>query len=287
MKKINLVFGFLLMFYLSWPNAISAEMQIVNEGSEPDQVITPKSKQGGEALKGTWFLIYTYPENTDIKQDRMVIDSLTDKLVVSGDIAAKGKYYVNQSGEGKTIICLDYRPETSPNLYTCVTQTIDNKFVSFDFSLVKNSESLFYLTDGKFGVGDTFDQSRIALMSNTYRMTGYLESESTDAVYNESNEELDIPAVNYKGVQYRVIFQVDQDEENNQGILTYTLKEAMPLLSQLKVEAKYNEIEKELEIPVVIYQGSRYRVVLEEDDDVALKFKLKEAFLIADFSTFL
>ncbi len=284
MKKINLALNLLLICYLCTSNIISAEVEIINEAPELAQNIIPKSKQGAEALKGTWYLFYSYPENTDIKQDKIVIDSLTE-LVVSGKTAAKGIYYADQSSEGKTIICLDPLPDTSPDFYTCVTQSLDNEFVSFDFTLVKSSETLAYLTSGKFGIGATFDQSRGVLAGNLDPVTGYLESESTEAVYNEinaTNKELDIPAVNYMGAQYRVIFQQIEEDENGQEVFKYTLKHTMLLINQLEVEAIYNEENKELEIPVFIYQGSRYKVVLKEDDTTTLKFELKEAVLITE-----
>jgi hypothetical protein len=244
-----------------------------DEYFSPNDLIIPKSKQGSAAIMGTWLLSYTY---NSPHTDKFVLDETSESE--SGNFFAVGKYYPDQIGNGEVVVCLDY----SSTSYSCLTGNNNSEMVAFDISIKGNS-----ITSGYIGIGSTTDIAFEIKDSFQYSVTGSRESKQiigplptgskSEAIYNETNRELDIPVVDYNRSKFRVILQ-------NQGNFVFSVKAATPLEApsgqqtppELGTEARYDETSKEFDIPAVDYKGSKYRVKLQNQGN--FMFTVKEVF---------
>ena len=179
--------------------------------SPRDTRLPKRGKQESEAILGTWLLSYSY---NSPHTDKFVLDLINKS---EGDFFAQGLYYPDQTGNGVLIVCVD----TSSTSYICLTEISKSEIVTFNMTIKENT-----ITKGFFGTGSTNDIAFKEMESSKYPVTGSRQSgttkPATEAIYRDTNRELEIPVLNYNQKKYKVILQ-------DQGNLTFTVKEVAPL----------------------------------------------------------
>lgn len=192
--------------------------------------ITAKSKQGADAIMGTWLVSYTY---NGAHTDKIALDKV--HTFSDGEIAATGTYYPNNSGSGTDLLCMDY--DSGPK-YTCLSEVSSSKYVVFYLDI--NGSNI----NGHFGTGSS-DSAFTMVKSSQYPVTGSREGtgdsgsecnkanpfdvcpdqppvNNSEATYNDVKHEIDIPVLNYKGNKYKLILK-------NKGNSMFELTEVSPI----------------------------------------------------------
>jgi len=193
-----------------------------NDLKQENQLMA-KGKPELEKIFGTWFFSYTFD---GVKHtDKLVIDDFFEPD--SGDIVASGLLFLNNEGDGQVMICSELPSELVTfygSDYDCLSGSDDTLYQSYNFRISGNT-----VTNGFYGEGETFEDMSRSIISKNHSVTGSRGSEpptgtsgDNEADFNEVSNELIIPVVNYRGSQYRVILQGNDD-------FIFSVKDAQPV----------------------------------------------------------
>lgn len=189
---------------------LQALSDLANQDGYSAYSIESRSKKGSDAIMGEWNISYNYKSP---KQDKIVLDSA--KKDKDGDIYSLGSYYPNQTGAKQGFFCIDI-----DQLYTCLAgDSTSSNYIGFQFSISGNTINNGYFATASSieGLFDGFKSKQYPISGS--RGTGTQEPTQpgqkpavtgSEASYDDNNNELIIPVLNYNGTKYHVILQGEQ-----------------------------------------------------------------------------
>ncbi len=190
---------------------LQALSDLANQDEYSTYSIESRSKKGSDAIMGEWNISYNYKSP---KQDKIVLDST--KTLDDGKIYASGSYF-NQAGKEQGFFCFD-----NDGLYAClISSPKGTDYTGFQFSISGNT-----INNGYFATASSIDAMFEGFKSKQYPISGSRSGggviPQSEASYNDKNNEITIPVLNYNGAKYHVILQGEQTF----GKTVFSVKEA-------------------------------------------------------------
>ncbi len=227
--------------------------------------IIQKSKQDTESIFGSWYLLYssgsiTYTAKVILEEYRLSAD---------GSDMVRGRFYRDENSAEREIYCIeddfDFGRGYDTN-YWCMTSDKRTPYRVLSLQFLENT------VKGILSLGETLDEASAGLNFSNNHVSGYSASGLPFffTTYDDDNDEIHIPVLNYKGAKYKLVLK-------HIGDLQFTIQSIEGSSGvgegEVGLDATYDDNNGELLIPMVEYKDARYSAVLTNIGDFVFTLK--------------